>query len=103
MKDLGDQDFVAVSAVRYALGRRTYVVGETCAWLMRHWRGIDTRAQDIIVCDLDEALALDESGDQKIGMECDRHEWKKLRAFIDAEDDRDKEIYASTGKWRSGA
>lgn len=32
-----DMEFLVIGAVRYAYGRATYVVEETCEWVIDHW------------------------------------------------------------------
>jgi hypothetical protein len=86
---LGNGDFIAVSAIRYALGRMTYIVGDTVAWLMYSWPLLDEGAKKIITRDLSEAIELDArigagGGWAPLGMDTDRREWLRLRDFIAA-------------------
>lgn len=67
-----------VSAVRYALGRSTYVVGETCAYLREHWQEIPEGHREVILRDIREEMERDG------GMECDRREWARVLALASA-------------------
>ena len=45
MDDYGDRDMMVICAFRYCLGRRTYVVSECVAWLIRVWDKLDAKAR----------------------------------------------------------
>lgn len=76
-----------VCAERYALGRRTYVAGDTARYLM--WLMADLSHQTLIVLlrDLSEALATERRcPDYKaFGDNCDRVEWMRLARAIGEE------------------
>jgi len=48
--------WMVVNAVRYALGRQTYVVAVTCEWVCAHWGDLGSRAQGIITTDVERAF-----------------------------------------------
>jgi len=66
-------DTLLVSAVRYALGRQSYIVGVTCDMVRAANPNADVRA--IIRRDIDNC--------RDYGMEMDRVEWRALREWLD--------------------
>ena len=49
-------DWVIVSAVRYALGRRSYIVSDTTELIMRVWRDLPTQERGVVLRDILEHL-----------------------------------------------
>lgn len=43
---------IVISALRYAIGRRTYVTWATCDFIMRNSRMIDKHMKDVMLNDL---------------------------------------------------
>lgn len=84
MNPWGRSDLMATAAVRYCLGRSTYIVGDCVDWLRENWGAFDQSAKLIIRRDVEEAIARDDEararGDKHLplGMDMDRAEW--LRA-----------------------
>lgn len=88
-----DDELMIVSAVRYCIGRRTYMVGICASWLIRHWPELGERARMLIQRDLDEAFerddntrALGASHDgagiwHPLGFDYDRAQWEKVQAL----------------------
>jgi hypothetical protein len=62
---------LVISAVRYALGRATYVVYETASWLREHWHTLSPGTRQVILRDVLDALVTD-----RAGMDCDRQQWE---------------------------
>ena len=81
----GRDDMMAIAAVRYCIGRMTYITGDCGEWLLQQWPNIRPSARAVIQRDIDEAFARDdearESGDsyRPLGCDCDRAEWQKVR------------------------
>lgn len=81
-------DFLVIGAFRYALGRQSYVVGETAQWLDENWNALSENARFVIRRDLAEAIAKDDqsraSGERyhDLGSDMDRAEWIKLAVTI---------------------
>ena len=48
MKRRAFDDRVVVWAVRYCMGRMTYVSGECATWLVRHWHMLSAETRDCI-------------------------------------------------------
>lgn len=47
-----DMEFLVVGAVRYARGRATYVVEETCEWVIAHWEQLSEKTRAVITKDV---------------------------------------------------
>lgn len=78
----GPDEFIVISAFRYALGRRTYIVGDTVDWLIANWPAfrLTTRAQ--IRKELDQAFDDAAAGRVYVlGADMDREDWLKLWEF----------------------
>lgn len=79
----GRADLMATAAVRYCLGRSSYIVGDCVDWLIEQQTRIEPAALRIIVRDIREAMQRDdearERGDQHLplGMDMDRREWER--------------------------
>jgi len=83
-------DFMVIGSFRYALGRQTYVVGETAQWLAANWNTLSENARFVIRRDLAEAIARDDKARamesvrknghkfRELGADMDRAEWMKL-------------------------
>ena len=86
----GDGDLMAMAAVRYSLGRRTYVPGECVRWLIRQWPNFSDACKRVIQRDIEEAFASDDKvrtcggayqAFKPLGDDCDRAEWEKTRSL----------------------
>ena len=81
----GRGDLMAVAAVRYCLGRSSYIVGDCCEWLPQAWPTLSESARNIIKRDVEEAFRDDDEsradGNQyhRLGMNIDRAQWEKMR------------------------
>ena len=88
---LGRNHLMAVAAVRYCLGRQTYIVGECTDWLVQIWPHLIESAREIIRRDVEEAFERDDlqRADgltyKALGDDCDRERWERVRRLWDAE------------------
>lgn len=73
-----------ISAVRYALGRSTYIVGWTVSEVKRVWGHLSTNVQEVIERDINETKSL--------GMKDDVMEWRSLMEFIESNKSRSKGV-----------
>lgn len=79
--------FAVVSAVRYALGRMTYVVEETADWVIANWAMLPERVKYVIQRDVERVFVEDAIGRMKntphpvLGVDCDRKQWERVRAL----------------------
>ena len=67
-----DYEQMLISAMRYALGRRTYIVDLTCRYIERHMPILSDRCKDIMIKDIEEQESLG------YGDECDKKDWMRL-------------------------
>jgi len=86
----GRDDLMAIAAVRYCLGRQTYIVGDCADWLIDQWENISQQARTIIKRDIEEEFERDDEardrGDKHkpLGANCDRQEWERVRKLWEA-------------------
>lgn len=66
------------SAVRYALGRSTYIVDVTANQVKQSWGSLTLKTQTVIFKDVEEAV----NSGQKLGMEMDKQSWVNLLTFM---------------------
>lgn len=84
-KPWGDQDLMALCAVRYCIGRMTYIVSDCKEWLYDVWPDLSDRVKALIIRDVEEAFKQDDEDrldGQKykhLGHDCDRATWEKVR------------------------
>ncbi len=101
----GRDDLMALAAVRYCLGRMSYIVGDCCDWLRATWPRLKPSIRTIIARDIDEAFARDdearERGDQykPLGMDMDREQWAAVRKLWQAPNAQAKaDLSGATGE-----
>ena len=77
-----DENFqeILVSAVRYALGRMTYIVGLTVDYITPMIRNLDLKYINIMIDDIDRQ--------REYGMDMDKDEWMELLGRLRAERER---------------
>ena len=71
-----------VSAVRYALGRKTHLVWATCDQVRAAWPNLSRTARAVIIRDVTEALNDALTTGTLVGMEVDHRAWGQLVADI---------------------
>jgi hypothetical protein len=78
---------VAVCAVRYALGRRTYMPGLVTDWLMANFTGRMPRGTaEIMLRDIQEQREMGERARcDSLGDPCDVRTWEKFEAWLKEE------------------
>ena len=81
----GRGELMVIAAVRYCLGRRSYIVGDCADWLIEQWPNFSDKTQFIVKRDIEEAFEGDDRAredmcDYKpLGMDMDRAEWERVR------------------------
>ena len=65
-----DISMILVSAERYALGRRTYIVGWTCEIIKQNLHLLSEKDRKVMIRDIKSAISY--------GDECDKAEWMIL-------------------------
>lgn len=85
-------EHMLVNAVRYALGRRTYVVGITTSYIGHLLPKLSDWALGIMLRDLEDeyAMAARVTSYSVLGDPCDVADWDKFKAAVKAEIDRRK-------------
>ncbi len=62
MKTSGDTQIMILAAVRYCLGRQSYIVGICQDWLTINWKEVEDSNKQLIIRDIIEALMNDAAG-----------------------------------------
>ena len=78
--DVRDLKDMIISALRYALGKRTYITSETAEFIKRYPELIDERVKSVMLRDLEEYFQKRESF--KFDDECDYNTWKGLYNWL---------------------
>lgn len=75
-----DMEFLVIGAVRYARGRATYVVEETCEWVIDHWDALSEKTRAVIARDveLEVQLRREEGETQSALARIDNPHWEAL-------------------------
>lgn len=69
-----DISMILVSAERYALGRRTYIVGWTCEIIKKNMQLLSGKDKAVMIRDIETAISY--------GDECDKQEWMILLEML---------------------
>ncbi|MHB1098334.1 MAG: hypothetical protein ACYCZR_02150 [Burkholderiales bacterium] len=83
----GRDDIMALAAVRYCIGRSSYIVGDCVDWLHNQWPRMSDSIKRTIARDVDEAIARDDEArtdgreHKPLGWDCDRIEWLRAQAL----------------------
>ena len=73
-------------AVRYCIGRKTYMPRLVTDWIMRHCSGLLTnKTLGVMKRDIDEAAARD-----GLGMDCDVQTWRRFREWLEGQEAQDE-------------
>jgi hypothetical protein len=78
MENHHDTGFIVLSAVRYAMGRRSYAVGMIIEWVKEFWDKLTPNDQSHIARDVKEYM----EGDRSKGDDCDLVEWEDFNSWI---------------------
>ena len=78
---------VAICAVRYALGRRTYMPGLVTEWIMANFAGrMPKNIAEIMLRDIKEQREYGErAGYDSLGDPCDVRTWEKFEEWLKEE------------------
>lgn len=83
----GRDDLMVLAAVRYCLGRMSYIVGDCCEWLPQVWPRLTPNMKTVIARDIEAEFARDDEararGDKykPLGMDMDREQWESVRVL----------------------
>ena len=67
---LTDYEQILISVLRYALGRRTYIVGTTVDFIISELHSLSDYYKNIMIRDIEE--------EHSYGDECDKENWMRL-------------------------
>ena len=73
-----------VSAIRYALGRSTYIVGSTCETVRAFWPHMTEVNREVLLRDVEEELVRVVRDGRTLGMQMDHDEWSRLALWMRA-------------------
>lgn len=80
--------WLAINATRYAMGRMTYTVQDTCEFLIHNLHRFDKGVRRVILDDIRDEINLAERRGTTLGMAMDHAQWKKvLKHFAEDSDD----------------
>jgi hypothetical protein len=84
MANDSDTGFIALAAMRYAIGRRSTGPSIVADWLRRNWREIPENDRAIIQRELGNAIetAIARPGDKVLGDKCDERTWRNLYVWM---------------------
>ena len=80
-----DEELMLISAVRYALGRRTYIVSTTCNFVKSVQKKLSDNCINIIIRDIEETMDMYHRSGHLCGDACDERDWEKLLEFLKGE------------------
>ena len=82
-----NDEFLVVSAVRYARGRATYIVEMTCEWVINHWDQLSDNTRAVIARDvqLEVQLRREEGAEQSALARIDNPYWEALLDTVEQE------------------
>lgn len=69
---------VVLCAIRYCIGRRTYMPGLLTDWVRRHWGKLSEKDRALILRDVQEVCDRPET----LGDDCDRNTWTSFRDWM---------------------
>lgn len=73
-----DLSMLLVSAERYALGRRTYIVSWTCDVIKNNLKLLTEKDRKVMIRDIESAV--------NYGDSCDERDWKELLKILNGSD-----------------
>ena len=73
------EEQILICAIRYALGRMSYIVGVVCDYVYFKRKTLSIECINIIIRDIEEEMERYHSSGELLGMECDERTWSRLR------------------------
>ena len=77
------EEMIIICAVRYALGRMSYVVDEVCKYVASKRDKLSRNCINVITRDIKEEMQRYHDLGEKLGMECDERSWVKLLEVLE--------------------
>ena len=72
------EELMLVCAVRYALGRQSYIVGTTCEFVAGIKDKLSQNCINIMIKDIEESIKYHHSVGRNCGMDIDERNWLNL-------------------------
>ena len=72
------EELILICAVRYALGRMSYIVNVVCEYVYFKRKTLSKQCINNIIRDIEEAFETYHNAGHLLGMECDERAWKGL-------------------------
>ena len=86
---ISPDESILICAVRYALGRMSYIVGEVANYVFYKCKTLSKECIDIIIRDIEEEGSFQKKRyhlvGETLGMECDEKTWKNLLKALKGE------------------
>ena len=79
---MSNDEQILICAVRYALGRMSYIVGVVAEYVAIKRNELSEECVNIIIRDIEEQLGFYHSHNSTLGMECDEETWKNLLEML---------------------
>lgn len=79
---ISPDESILICAVRYALGRMSYIVGEVANYVFFKRKTLSVECINIIIRDIEEEMERYNASGQKLGMHCDEKIWRALLAAL---------------------
>ena len=80
---MSDFEKMAICAIRYTIGRRSYVVSDGQRWAME-WGAKSNWVRDVIIRDLEEATERCDSAAEALGDPPDEDGWRWVLSVLQA-------------------
>ena len=75
---MSSEEQILICAVRYALGRMSYIVGVVAEYVALKRKELSIQCIDIIIQDISSEMKFYQERNMTLGMECDEETWKNL-------------------------
>jgi hypothetical protein len=87
---MSDDEQILICAVRYALGRRTYIVSIICKYVELKLRNLSRSCIECMKKDIKEEFNRFHACGHTVGDECDEKDWLDLLEKLEATEGRDE-------------
>lgn len=86
MESDSDTGLIVLCAVRYAIGRRTYMPSTVVNWIKRNWAAIAPKDRTLILRDVTEECDRYMRGGDNLGDRCDVATWMEFKKWMEEKD-----------------
>lgn len=76
---------ILICAVRYSLGRMSYIVNVVCQYVTYKRKNLSRECINIIIRDIEEEMERYHRAGERLGMECDERDWCELLDILKKE------------------